>query len=360
MVLRHRTRRLKVVAVDSLVLAVEHFNRPSSAARSSGVLLPLQHSIEMLLKAAVFQARGTLFAKGSPISYSFREVVGISRGDLRILTEDDVFAASMVDAHRDAVQHYGSELREQSLYVDTLTGVTLFRDILNRAFAEALGAQSAFAGRTLPVAAEPPTEYQAIITSDFDHVSDLLSPGHRRRSEALAILRPYVLTDRAVISGPDLQQPTDRELADIAKRLASGESRTSVLPGLARLSFDESSSMTYELRITKSPSAAPVRLVAAADPDAATAGAVLEYNVLDKFPFLMKDLADKAAVNRYDCRAIIYDSQMKADPTMHREITMGKQKFNRYSHKALARVRSYVENGTVSEAREALRQRSRG
>lgn len=159
-------------------------------------------------------------------------------------------------------KHYGAELREQLLYVDALGGVTLFRDVLLRAFDEALGEQSAFSGRTLPVTTQPPTEFQALVSGDFAYVKELIAPGHRRRAEALTILRPYVLGDRAVSDGKDLQQPTDIELNALAGRLAGGESRDVVLPGLARLAFDDSSSLTYELRITKSPGAAPIWLVA--------------------------------------------------------------------------------------------------
>jgi hypothetical protein len=191
-------------------------------------------------------------------------------------------------------------------------------------------------------------------------VASLLAPGHRRRSEALSILRPYVLADRAADVGADLQQPTERELNGLAARFAAGEPVQAVLPGLARLTFDESSSFVYELRITKSPAAVPVQLVGPADPRAARAGAILEYNVLDRFPFLMKDLAEQAGLNRYECQVVIYDGELKADPTMHRTIRIGSQSFDRYSHKALARVRSYVSEGRVDEAKEGYRTRRRG
>ena len=44
-------------ATDSLTLSIELFNRPAETGRSHGVLILLQHSFEMLLKAFVGKIR---------------------------------------------------------------------------------------------------------------------------------------------------------------------------------------------------------------------------------------------------------------------------------------------------------------
>jgi hypothetical protein len=49
----HEVGLLLEQAVDSLVLGIEHFNRPSERRRKTSVLLIVDHAIEMLLKAAL-------------------------------------------------------------------------------------------------------------------------------------------------------------------------------------------------------------------------------------------------------------------------------------------------------------------
>ncbi len=61
MKLRSNARTLKVKAVSSLKSAVVAFNSPVEDGRSTAVLLHLQHSFEMLLKAALQQVKTPVF-----------------------------------------------------------------------------------------------------------------------------------------------------------------------------------------------------------------------------------------------------------------------------------------------------------
>jgi len=47
-------------AVDSLVLSIEHFNRPWDRGRVDAVLILLDHAFEMLLKAAILHRGGAI------------------------------------------------------------------------------------------------------------------------------------------------------------------------------------------------------------------------------------------------------------------------------------------------------------
>ena len=49
--------------LESGILAIELFNRPSELGRAHGVLMFLQHSFEMLLKAGNLQETGTIHEK---------------------------------------------------------------------------------------------------------------------------------------------------------------------------------------------------------------------------------------------------------------------------------------------------------
>ncbi len=333
--MRRRSRHLKSSAVESVVLAVEMFNRPATYARAVGVLLPLQHSLEMLFKAAIYEARGKIFPRGGAVSFKFSECTAILRSNLNLLIDDQVLVAASVDAHRDAVQHHGSALREQLLFVDAMSGLTLFKDTLWTAFHERLGDHAAFTGRTLPVAVDPPREFTAIVDSDMRYIADLLRPGHRRRAEALSLLRPYVLTDRVMAQAEAVSQPTDDEMNAMADQVRLEPDWTRVLPGVARLEFDSSSSMAYELRITKTKDAPPVRLVTPEEPAAQEAGAILAVEVLKQFPFNVTELGRHAGVNQFEAEAIVFASGFQLDPSLHRAIDVGSsshpQVLNRYS-----------------------------
>lgn len=51
--MKRESRLLFTKAVDSLVLSIEHYNRPWDRGRVDAVLILLDHAFEMLLKAAI-------------------------------------------------------------------------------------------------------------------------------------------------------------------------------------------------------------------------------------------------------------------------------------------------------------------
>jgi len=159
--MKRRTRRLKEIGVESLALAVEVFNRPSPAARTQGVLLNLQHSLEMLFKAIIWEKRGRIQPPGSGKSFSFKKCLGIL-GSLGLLNESERISAATIDGLRDGVQHQGADVSEQRLYVAAMSGLRLFDDLLERGFEGRLADLPAFAGRMLPVSATPPREFHLL------------------------------------------------------------------------------------------------------------------------------------------------------------------------------------------------------
>jgi hypothetical protein len=355
--MRRKTRQLKQVALESMTLAVEVFNRPSPIARTSGVMLPLQHALEMLFKAIVYEHRRTLFAKGSRITYSFAECLGILRSDVDVLGEHEAIVAASIDSHRDAVQHHGSAMTEELLYIDAASGLRLFDELLHRVFTQRLANHRTFASRMLPIAANPPRELHLLVSGDLAHIRALLQPGHRRRAEALALLRPYVMSDRAATDPHDVLQPTENELNGIARRVTVEDDWGGIFPGLARLALEIDEGLTYGVRITKEKSAPPVRLIGVDDADAARAVGVVEIDLLKRFPFGINEIAEHATVNRYNTQAIVYLLGLRSKSKCFREITVGKVTQGRYSHDALRAVREAIAAERVEEAREAYRKR---
>ena len=58
--MRKEVKLLRVKAIDSLVLSIEHFNRPYDKGRVYSVLIFFDHSFEMLLKAAILHKGGKI------------------------------------------------------------------------------------------------------------------------------------------------------------------------------------------------------------------------------------------------------------------------------------------------------------
>ena len=58
--MKREARLLLEKAVDSLILSVEHFNKSDQRGRTSTVLILLDHSFEMLLKAAILHRGGKI------------------------------------------------------------------------------------------------------------------------------------------------------------------------------------------------------------------------------------------------------------------------------------------------------------
>jgi hypothetical protein len=63
--MKKEVKLLRAIAIESLILSIELFNRPSDARRSHSVLIFLDHAFEMLFKAAILH-RAVGFASNAP------------------------------------------------------------------------------------------------------------------------------------------------------------------------------------------------------------------------------------------------------------------------------------------------------
>lgn len=352
--MKRRTRKLKTTALESMTLAVEIFNRPSPTARSQGVLLNLQHAFEMLFKAILWEKEGRVQQPGSGKSFTFKQCLGMLRGR-GLLNEDEAVTAATLDAHRDGVQHQGADVTEERLYLDAMSGLRLFDELLHRAFGERLADYSAFAGRMLPITANPPRELAVLTGRDIERVRELLKPSKRRRAEAYALLRTLLASEQ-VAHDPmtDVEQPTEGTLARVAKKLQETDDWTMMFPGLARQTLTEDEDVIYKLRIVKrDDDAAPVRIVKPGDPSAEDAASILKYNLLGEFPFGLKALAEKAGINQYEAQAMVHLLAIRSRAETFKEFRVDKVDFAHYSHAALEEVRSAVKAGRLPEARAA-------
>lgn len=364
--MKRRTRKLRTTALESLTLAVEVFNRPSPTARTQGVLLNLQHAFEMLSKAIVWEDRGSIQDRGSGYAYSFKKCLAIVRG-LSHLDESEAIVAATIDAHRDGVQHQGADVTEERLYLDAASGLRLFDELLFRVFSERLADHPTFAGRMLPISANPPRELHILTGNDVERIRGLLKPGQRRHAEANALLRTLMVSDQ-VAADPmaDVDQPTEAQVQRLARRLQKERDWSKLLPALAKLTLEEDEGLTYKLRIVKKGEVAGLRIVKPGEPGADEALTAIKYNELDRYPFYLsaskggaQNLMEQTGLNAYDIRALIQLLGVREDEESFKIFPIRGEAHARYSHKTLKAIRQAHNAGRLLEAKEALREYDR-
>jgi hypothetical protein len=151
----------------------------------------------MLLKAGLVQAGVSVFDSKTSRSLGFERCVSLAMGDDTIkLSEADAGALRAIDAMRDDEQHWFNEVPEQLLYLHTRAGVTLFDDLLQRAFGDRLADHLPV--RVLPVSADPPQDLAIVLDDEYSQIAALLRPGRRARHQARARIRTLLAMEAHV------------------------------------------------------------------------------------------------------------------------------------------------------------------
>ena len=73
--MKKEARILLEKAINSLTLSIEHFNRPWDCGRTDTVLILLDHTFEMLLKAAILHRGGKIRKPKASQTLGFDECV---------------------------------------------------------------------------------------------------------------------------------------------------------------------------------------------------------------------------------------------------------------------------------------------
>ena len=136
--MRKEARLLKAKAVSSLLLSIDHFNRVSEVGRSEAVLIFLDHSFEMLLKAGILTKGGKIREPRQANTIGFDKCVRKALSETPFLSDEQALVLQSINGLRDAAQHHLLSLSEGQLYFHAQSGVTLFRDVLKEVFAEDL------------------------------------------------------------------------------------------------------------------------------------------------------------------------------------------------------------------------------
>lgn len=354
--MKREPRLLLQKACDALVLSIELFNRPHDRGRVSSTLIQLNHAFEMLLKASILHRGGSIREKRAKETIGFDVCVrrSLSDGRIKYLEEEQALVLQTINGLRDAAQHHLLDVSEGQLYVHVQSGVTLFRDLLNKVFQQELATH--LPTRVLPVSTSPPTDLATLFESEVAEVKKLLSPGKRRGLEALSRLRPLAILD-GTIRG-DKGQPSDGNLRRLGKDVLDGKVWVDMFPGAASVEIStDGAGPSLSLRLSKKEGIL-THLVAEGTPGASVV-AVKRVNELDFYSLGAKQLAEKVGLTMPKALAVVDYIGLRGHEDCYKEIKIGKTTFKRYSPKAIEAVTEALKKETAeaiwTKRREVVR-----
>lgn len=345
--MKKEVKHLYQKAINSLTLSIELFNRPYDFGRIHGVLIFLDHSFEMLLKAAILHKDGRIKERRAKETIGFSACIrkSFSDGQIKFLNEEDVLTLQTINGFRDAAQHYTLEISEQLFYIQAQAGLTLFRDITNRVFGIDLKVE--LPTRVLPLSTTPPMDMAALFNHEVEEVKKLLVPTSRRQLEALEKLRALAIMENS-IQGIETQ-PSDSELKAIASKLKQGLTWNQVFPGTSTINLtSEGHGISFDLRITKTEEGIPFTPVPEGTPGAAVV-AIKRVNELDYYNLGRDQLSKRLGLTGPKTTAAIQYFKIKEDAECFKLLKVGKVSFNRYSQKAIGRIKEGLFNKTIDE-----------
>lgn len=326
---------LKNKSINSLILSIEHFNRPFDMGRIEATLILMDHAFEMLLKSAILHKGGSIRKTGDPQTIGFDGCLrtGLSDGAVKFLDEEDVIAIQTINTLRDAAQHHLLDISEQHLYIQAQLGLSMFRKIHKNVFKEELYA--VLPKRVLPLSTQPPISINLLYENEVSEIKDLLQPGRRKSTEAIAKLRSLAITEGA-IQGNKVQ-PTNRELGKLADAIKRNKKWGDIFPGVASIQLTAKGyGPSIDLRFTKN-DGIPINIVPEGTPGATVVG-IRKINELDFYNLSSKKLAEKFSITEPKVRAIIQLNNLRVDKECYKEFRMGKSVFKRYSQKAVDKI----------------------
>ncbi len=344
--MKREVKLLMEKASDSLILAIELFNRPYDRGRVSSTLIQLDHAFEMLMKAAILHRGGQIREKRAKETIGFDACVrrSLSDGTIKYLSEEQALVLQMINGLRDAAQHYLLDISEVQLYDHVQSGVTLFRDLLKSVFDQELA--SHLPKRVLPVSTSPPTDLATLFDSEIKEIKKLLQPRRRRQIEAFVRLRPLVILD-ATIRG-EKGQPSDSDLRRICKDVSDGKDWASIFPGAAAVELAaDGMGPRLSLRLWKK-EGIPIQLVAEGTPGASVV-AVKRVDELSFYSLGAKQLAKKVGLTMPKVVAIVDYLRLREQTDCYKEIKIGKAVFKRYSQKAIDSIKEALKEETADE-----------
>jgi hypothetical protein len=328
---------LQGAAVDSMVIAVDHFNRAVGPARLEASIIFAQRALELLLKAAIYERTGKIRDNDSKNTYGFGKCLNIATDQLQMLRPEERISLRALEADRDAATHHLIDANESLLYIKVQSAVTIFGSLLVRVFDEEL--TDHLPERALPVSAQPPVSLAEALDAELMAVQALVAPKKRQSVEAKARLRTLLNLEAAAWGRSDA--PTEKELERALAAIRDGRDWREVFPGIATLELDPDpgdSQIPVAVRLTRS-EGPPVRRAQAGEE--AEALLYREVNPFDRWSLKPAEFERRTGLSPWRTRAVVEHLGLKGDEDYYKDVPLGgDQTTPRYSQKAVDRVRA--------------------
>lgn len=356
--LRNEARILQRKALSSLRRAMTTFNSPDDDGRVTNTLLSLQHAFEMLIKATLVQSRVQVFDRKSGRSISFEVCIRQAQQAASIkLTDEEAGTLRVIDALRDDEQHWFNTVEEGLLYLHIRAAVTLFDDLLRRAFDDRLAGHLPM--RVLPVGTEVPQDFLTLIDREYANVAELLKPGRRARADAQARIRTLLAMEAH--TDPHTRV-SEIDVGRIERAVRDGKPRVQVLPKLDGVGTNLSGSgQQVQVRFVKH-GGMPMRLVKDGDLDGQNGvGAYREVDLQKKYHRSPGDLATSLGLTGPRSNALREHLGIDSDDRYLHVFDFGAQRHARYSDNAFTTMRDAMAAGLgMDEVWNAHRPRRQG
>lgn len=333
-------------STDSILIAIEHFNRPWDRGRHETILVMLDRSFELLLKAIIVFRGGKIREPRAKETIGFDACVRkcLSDAQIKCFNEEEALTFQIINSLRDAAQHYIVDISEQQLYTYTQSGLTLFDKLLHDVFDKKL--IDYLPDRILPVSSNPPMDFGNLMEIEFEDIKRLVAPGSRKRFQARAKLRSFAIVE-ASLSGSRLQ-PSESDLGKLETKVKNGETWQKIFPAINRLTIDtDDNGLHVSLRISKT-RGQPVQLVPEGTPGA-TVVAVRRVDELGFYSLNLTEISKKIGLHIPITLAIVKEFKMQQDSEYFKEFTIGSIHSKRYSQKALERIKEELPKLNIKE-----------
>jgi hypothetical protein len=344
--LKKEAKILLLKSIDSVLLSIEHFNRPINTGRHEAVLIFLDRSFELLMKSIILHRNGSIREKNEKQTIGFNQCVRkcLSGRKEICLSENDAFTIQILNSLRDAAQHHVLEVSEQQLYVYTQSAVTLYRRLLEDVFAQKL--TDYMPERILPISGNPPVDFATLIETEFNDIKQKITNSKRKNLDTKSKILPFSIIECS-LNGKHTQ-PTEKELNDISKRIKDGETWQSIFPAINKLSISpEGKGFVITLRIAKN-EGNPMYIVPEGTPGA-TAIAIKKVNDFDFYSLNLENLAKKIGLSSPKTIAIIRDLDLQSNSDYFKEFKIGSSIFKRYSPSCLDFLKKKLPDIDIGE-----------
>jgi hypothetical protein len=347
--LKRDAQALKSKAISSLRRSTEAFNSHNDEGRATAVLLHLQHSFEMLLKACLVQAGRAVHDKDSDRSIGLAKCINLGK-EVVALSEDEAGLLRVIDALRNEEQHWYHYAPESLLYAHCRAAVTIFDSILQRAFGDRLIRHMPL--RILPLSVEPPRDIQLLLNEEYSNAVALLQPGGRRGHEARARIRFLLALQAHVV---EEFSPKAGEIARIERAMKSGKSYGEAFPSLQGLvSVTSGEGLSITVKIGKV--GAPFRY--ASDGEASETTIVTQVDSQKKYYLSKTALSEKLNITTTKCKLLREELNIDEDERFYKDFIFGRSRHRQYSDNAYVAMRDGLERIDLEELWSARRKRT--